>query len=365
MTLGGALAGRNNGLNFVRLMLAALVIVSHVWPLGGFGEAPSFDDVGMGSGAVAGFFAISGYLICSSRARLSVRAFAVARALRIFPAYWLALVSVALVFAPLAAVLTNTRVEVRGAAWYVISNLSTLTVTPTFGDAIPRAAWQHTDWNGSVWTLQYELLCYVLIGVAFCVRRVRAEPGLFAVALFATLTTLNCMLTAAGMHGRDWSMQADFARMGAYFAAGAVLWAFRDRVRLDARLATLAALALTALLVWGHADDVGALPLAYLALWAGALVPVRWGRRTDLSYGLYVFGFPVQMVLSIATGKALGLVGFGVASLLVAGLAAVLSWRFVELPTLRLRGRLDGSKPVSEPAGGVAATVAPLSTSAA
>src|SRR3712207_9395911 len=58
---------RRNSLNFLRLVLATLVIVSHAWPLGGLGEDPHVGAVTLGYFAVAGFFAISGWLITESR----------------------------------------------------------------------------------------------------------------------------------------------------------------------------------------------------------------------------------------------------------------------------------------------------------
>jgi hypothetical protein len=67
VTLQGRLDTRDNALNFVRLILAGLVVVSHTWPSGGLGPDPHFGDLNLGSWAVAGFFAISGYLVTGSR----------------------------------------------------------------------------------------------------------------------------------------------------------------------------------------------------------------------------------------------------------------------------------------------------------
>ena len=96
--------GRDNGLNFIRLFLAILVIVSHAYPIGGFGPDPVLGDLGVGSLAVGGFFAISGYLITKSRFRTGFRRFAVRRALRIFPGYWACLIFTAFVAAGIAGI---------------------------------------------------------------------------------------------------------------------------------------------------------------------------------------------------------------------------------------------------------------------
>jgi peptidoglycan/LPS O-acetylase OafA/YrhL len=85
VTLQGRLDTRDKALNFVRLILAGLVVVSHTWPSGGFGPDPHFGDLNLGSWAVAGFFAISGYLVTGSRMSPPVGQFALRRMLRNSP----------------------------------------------------------------------------------------------------------------------------------------------------------------------------------------------------------------------------------------------------------------------------------------
>jgi peptidoglycan/LPS O-acetylase OafA/YrhL len=96
----------NNSLNFMRLVLVAVVIVSHSWPLGGFGPDPQVGDRELGRWAVAGFFAISGYLITGSRDRITLPDFLWRRVLRIYPGFsscrsW----GLAFVFAPLSVLI--------------------------------------------------------------------------------------------------------------------------------------------------------------------------------------------------------------------------------------------------------------------
>ena len=79
-----------------RLVLAFLVLVSHTWPLGGFGAEPSSPltprYLTLGGFAVAGFFGLSGMLVGRSALHPvrpgRTRGLA---SLRIVPAYWMAL----------------------------------------------------------------------------------------------------------------------------------------------------------------------------------------------------------------------------------------------------------------------------------
>ena len=91
----------------------------------------------------------------------------------------------------------------------------------------------------------------------------------------------------------------------------------------------------------GWADLYGQLPLAVLLLGLGASPSRNWTTRTDLSYGVYIYAYPVQQLLVL-----LGTASWGVAvnSLLVVLLTlplALLSWTLVEKPALRAKAWLD------------------------
>ena len=62
----------------------------------------------------------------------------------------------------------------------------------------------------------------------------------------------------------------------------------------------------------------------------------RWTEKTDLSYGIYLYAFPVQQV--IASFPSLRHAGLNIliAPPVTAGLAW-LSWHFVEKPFLRMK----------------------------
>jgi len=345
MTLHDRLDTRDNALNFLRLILAGLVIVSHTWPLGGFGDDPHLGDMSLGAFSVAGFFAISGYLITGSRMSLPLGQFALRRALRILPGFWVCLVVVAFMFAPLTALGTGTPFDLSRAMSFVWSNVTTVMSQLVIGGELGRAP-NPTHWDGSLWTLQHEMLCYALTGLVLCWGLARRRVTRTAVAVLSILTALNVAFAQAGLVG---ATLVDFVWMAAYFAAGSLLWSLRDRIRVNRWWVGGAALSLGVFQAVGVAHEVGALPLAYLMLAFGAWCPIRWGVSRDLSYGVYVYAFPVQQVLALA-----GVQRFGPAVFILAAVALVvplawLSWTFVERPSLRLARRRS---PVAELADG-------------
>jgi peptidoglycan/LPS O-acetylase OafA/YrhL len=108
---------RGNAIGFLRLAFAVTVIVSHIWPLGGYGPDPGRADNNLGILAVEGFFALSGFLITRSASRApSVGRFLWHRCLRIFPGFWVSLV----VVAAMAAAITGAN------SWGFIWNNLTL-----------------------------------------------------------------------------------------------------------------------------------------------------------------------------------------------------------------------------------------------
>ena len=87
--LGHRFAEGKNSLNAIRLVLAAMVIVSHSWWLGGYGPEPQPGGVKLGTWAVIGFFGISGYLITQSRVQARTTwSYARARFPRIYGPLW-------------------------------------------------------------------------------------------------------------------------------------------------------------------------------------------------------------------------------------------------------------------------------------
>jgi peptidoglycan/LPS O-acetylase OafA/YrhL len=102
MTLGTRLGSRSNHFTLIRLFLALLVIFSHAFALGGFGDERILGgNDKYGNLAVNSFFVVSGLLVSMSFARTRgfVR-FARNRFLRIVPAYWFALLVTALLLCP-------------------------------------------------------------------------------------------------------------------------------------------------------------------------------------------------------------------------------------------------------------------------
>ena len=63
------------------------------------------------------------------------------------------------------------------------------------------------------------------------------------------------------------------------------------------------------------------------------------GRYGDISYGLYLYGFPVQQLVAWRLHGTLPVPVQIVIALIGAGACAFVSWRLIEEPALRLKPR--------------------------
>ena len=122
-TLATSFDRRRNSLNAIRLALAVLVIISHSWAIGDFGPEPELGGAHLGTWAVLGFFAISGYLIVASRLNSSATRFYRARAMRIMPGFTVCLVLIAAVLAPVSTLVNGTWSGVSAMS-FIVRNIA-------------------------------------------------------------------------------------------------------------------------------------------------------------------------------------------------------------------------------------------------
>jgi peptidoglycan/LPS O-acetylase OafA/YrhL len=339
---------RRNSLNAVRLLLALLVIVSHSWALGGFGDEPHLGGAHLGTWAVLGFFAISGYLITASRLNSSPRRFYRARALRIFPGFIVCIVVVAVVFAPLSTLISGEW-SLVSAAGYVLRNL--LLYPPHLGQdqiagTLGAAPFVRT-WDGSLWTLFWEAACYMLIAVMISAipRRLLIAAVLGGYVVFAAVS----VATATGAINLPGIANQVSPLFGA-FLAGALIFLSAERVPVTAVTIVIALVWIAIAVALGLVQAIGGLPIAFLLFVAGSRPEAAMiGRERDLSYGFYIYAWPVQQLTILVLHGAGGVALLIVLSIVVTLPLAFLSCVLVEKPALRLVDRARTKLPAVAP----------------
>ena len=334
-----------NGLNLLRLLLASSVLFAHGFYISGDGIGPHLAGDNVGGWAVYGFFAISGYLITGSRFNKPFWEYLLHRVARIFPAFLVCLVLIAFAFAPvgylrqhgsLDGFLTTPTTPFS----YVVSNAG-LRVSAYGVAHTPGPVPYPEVWNGSLWTLYYEFLCYLIIGVVAGFAIVRRSPVPLAIAWFLSVALHVGMgrVPVALLGNGDIVL---LAKLLPFFLAGALLFQVRKRLVLTWPAALLAVLASLVLIWLGHGwgQQVASLLLAYAVLWLGAVMPCpELIRRNDISYGVYIYAFPVQQLLALYGAYTWNLALFDVVAAIATVPLAMASWVVVERPLMRLARR--------------------------
>ena len=148
------------------------------------------------------------------------------------------------------------------------------------------------------------------------------------------------------------------ARLTATFLFGMAFYLYREEIRYSHYTAAAAAVLLIASANFPAITELAMATLGgYLIFWfALRFRPSRislWANETDLSYGIYLYAFPVQATLTFAISRWLSSLMLSLIALVISAIVAYFSWRFIEKPALRLAhpGRLaDASLAVSKAA---------------
>ena len=349
--LAAAFDPRSNALNAMRLGLATMVIIGHAAIVGGYPFSNATITL-FGEVAVDGFFAISGFLITRSWYRRQVLGrYLWHRFLRIFPAFWVCLVVVAFVLAPIGVALQGFSLsEYWGATagpWSYLTHNFTLWIGQEGIAGTPNSVPFPGVWDAPLWTLYWEFLAYLflaVLGVFGVVSRRRWVVLLLALVLWL-ITVWRSVVPGAEVYFEEFAADV-IPRLLLMFLLGAALYLYAAKVPMQPLLAASAALLVAAGLFSGWEYRVlGALPLAYLVMWLGCRLPVRWGMRNDISYGLYIYAFPVQQLLVIAGWSAIGWWASAALAVVLTVPLAWLSWLAVERPALRLKNWTPGRGP--------------------
>ncbi len=318
-----------NNFDALRLIASLMVLVSHQFPIGGHAEPTAIGAYTFGTLGVLIFFSISGFLITSSWTREpDIRPFLYKRALRIWPALAVNVVLLAVIVTVLQPDLWHRALRF---AWH---NLIFVRDGGHFVSGNP-----FTLVNGPLWTIPIEVFCYIFLA-ALAIFLGRHLPRVLPLGLLAFAVYIACLSEPQIRQAAQKMNDPTYVPwLCATFMAGALLH-IRPNVN---RLAPLLGFAGLLLIVLGRTS-------AGLLLLAPILV-VNVGRRSwpvlnrfdrfgDLSYGVYLWAWPVQQLVVLLTGTQAPLplqLALSVAGTLALAYA---SWHLVEKRALRLKDKL-------------------------
>jgi peptidoglycan/LPS O-acetylase OafA/YrhL len=329
---------RDNGFTFLRLVAAFLVLVTHSYVLVGAGLDPLVrltGLIGFSSVGVDSFFAISGFLVCSSLMRqpqplLYLRN----RLLRLLPALAGVVLASVLLVGPLFSAGADYW---RDSVTYKYLYTATVYGYHEYLPGVFQGNPVHVV-NGSLWTLPLELTCYLLLLALSWCRALNARSLLLLVAVMLVLH-LGEAFPPLRFVAQMEMMRLN--RFGVLFCGGALLAVLRDRVAYSLPLAGAAFLAITAAVHWARIYQQFDMPylllLPYIVITlAYSLKRMAWLDRWDLSYGFYVYAFLVQQCVVARLG-AMSPARLTVIATPIVLACALASWLAIERPALALK----------------------------
>jgi len=336
-----------NNFDALRLVAATTVIFSHAFLLSEGSEAHEplhwlTGEIILGLVGVFIFFVISGYLVTQSFENTgSAGRFAAKRLLRIWPGLALCILLCTLALGPAVSALPPSRYLASAQTWdFLWQNL----VLNVEHNALPGVRFTGDDSgtivNGPLWSLPCEAMMYAMV-LALGVLRLLRLPVLLALfALGLARIGFDPAVNAYAGGTVLLRFAADTSWLLAFFVAGMILYKLRRFPIFDGRLALLALAGLVASAALGELVLLFPLFGGYLVLYLALAAPlpaIPAARFGDLSYGLYIYGWPVEQTLLYATGGALAWWQLFPLALAIAAAIAFLSWHVVEKRALRLK----------------------------
>lgn len=291
--------GRQNNFNLLRLVLALLVLLSHAPEIHDGDRhrellTQLFHTLSFGELAVDGFFLLSGYLIVQSWSLDPVPAlFLRKRVLRIYPAFIVASLVCVYIVGPLGADTQRYFAQLStGTVALCMAVLHGPIIPPVF-ENLP-----YPQVNGSMWTIMREFACYLavlLLGLSGGIRNRR-------IWLALTVTGFAAYLYASFRLPMPWTLwlllSDPIIRLGSLFFAGGCFYLYRDCYRFTRRGAVISLMLLLGLMFSRRYVELGLATFGAYLLFYFAFRPMwlteSFNRLPDISYGVYLYGWPVQ-----------------------------------------------------------------------
>lgn len=338
-TIADALDQESDNFLLLRFIAASMVIYGHASAIsGGYAPTDIFVSLGWGeySGAIAVdlFFVISGFLVTGSYFRRQrIIDFAWARFIRIMPAFAACLILCALVLGPLFSTHSMSDYFSSSETYsYIWKNIRLNTdlawdLPGTFAGNPKR-----TTINGSIWTLPAEVRMYVwvaLFGLAGAIRRRWVfNIILVGIFVFSFFRPENIPLVPV----------ESFVRLAALFGLGGFCYINRSWIPIHGVLLLAICAAAWLFRETMFYPALFAIAEVLFVFWFGYNTPWKgFNRFGDYSYGIYLWGFPIQQTVAALAPNLPSLVNalfgfFGALTL------AIASWHAIEKPALRLKG---------------------------
>lgn len=330
-------SNRPAGFDYLRLLLATGVIAQHTVNTS-YGQVAAEALFHSPARAVLGliipmFFSLSGFLVAGSLERnRTLFSFLGLRGLRLFPALvfevTLSALLLGVAFTDFALVDYFSAPEFRSYFWNIAGHIHYHLPGVFLSNPAPRVV------NGQLWTVPAELKCYLTLA-ALSLIGVMGRRWLTVWIVLLTQIVLAGLAIRYGVE--DPTLVSPYVLVGC-FMIGVCAFRLGSSIFLSGHAAILAAVITALLLLIPRGDWFLPIPVTYLTVYLGIQNPRKHSLLLsgDYSYGLYLYGFPIQQAVATQSWTHEWWINFILAYPLAFGLAT-LSWWLVEKPAMKLK----------------------------
>ncbi|MFW5432053.1 MAG: acyltransferase family protein [Methylophilaceae bacterium] len=339
---------KDNNIGFLRLLFAYFVILSH---------SPQMIDgnayreiifmitktVDLGELALQGFFLISGYLICQSYENSrSFFSWLIKRILRIYPAFIVVWCVCVFVVAPLAG------------GWQILSEISNpewfRMVIKVFALSVPHVndlflTTNVDTLNGSLWTIRYEFLCYLIIPLIAFINL--SKKNVLLALLVTVIFNFSTKLFGVdpgfdfpfpfSSHTFSWFAIAFIAGMCFYKFRESIIW--NHKISITCLILLITCLQFSTVAALGFSIFGGYLLFNFAFNFKNAFTQ-KVGQKYDISYGVYIYAWPIQTLI-IQSNPAINPWVLSITTIVLVSILGLVSWVIIEKPFMRLKKYLD------------------------
>jgi peptidoglycan/LPS O-acetylase OafA/YrhL len=342
MQLQKILNKENNNLDIFRLLAACLVIYGHAYALS---PEPGYSDIiarttqfdYSGSLAVKIFFFLSGLVVTNSLLeKVNPIQFVISRFFRVWPALCITVITSALLFGPLLTTLPLSEYFNNKEIFkYIYKNIF---LHPTY--ELPGVFIDNpykSIVNGSLWIIPYEIAAYLILISLFVLGlfKSRILPIFMFIIILIDPLLKNKLLFTWLPHNYEISLLAPC------FAFGSLLAFYKEKVIIDIYVVIG-----TWVLFLIFKSQTYHFYFLYLAIFISLLYfatldfVIKLKPSFDISYGIYLWGFPVQQLIASLYLKH-GVIFNQITALLISIMLGLLSWHLIEKKCINFGAKLS------------------------
>lgn len=330
----GVSSAGNNNFNLIRIGLSLSVVFYHIYELSGKQELAFLLRFFNGDTAVNAFFIISGFLITEScRRSHSTKEFFIKRVRRIYPAYLAVVLLCAAGGWVISSYSVGSYLTSPHLYKYILANIGFLNfIEPTLPGVFTGNIFEAV--NGSLWTLKVEVAFYLLVPLIAWMRSKMNVHWLYALLFVSSVAYYIITRRLYFTYHYDILLFLSRQIPGQlfYFILGAWAAEIKNYKWFRPMLKWIGIPAL--IILWFPMTRIlQSVLLAIAVFWGAYTVPVikYTYKREDISYGIYIYHFPVIQVL--VSGGFFRSPFYGlVLTLVFTFILSVLSWIYIEKP---------------------------------